>query len=220
MAQTVGFEVQLTAVLRRHISGFAALVSMERLSAGASQETYRLVIRDAAGERRLAMRRAPGGLKSKRAPGHPGMGTGTEPLLMRTARQAGVPEPEVYAVFEPADGLGEGFVMEWLDGETLGARIVRSEALAAIRAKLAYQCGEILARIHAIDLARTGLDRLLEPRAPAALVEQTWEHYREFNTPQPMIDYAARWLMEHLPEATAKTLVHNDFRNGNLMVTP
>jgi aminoglycoside phosphotransferase (APT) family kinase protein len=219
VSQPPGFEEQLTRVLRRHIEGFEALVSTERLSAGASQETYRLVIRDAAGERRLAMRRAPGGLKSKRAPGHPGMGTGTEALLMRTARQAGVPEPEVYAVLEPADELGEGFVMEWLDGETLGARIVRLEALAGVRARLAYQCGEILARIHAIDLAPTGLDRLLESRAPVALVEQTWEHYKEFNTPQPMIDYTARWLREHLPENTAQTLVHNDFRNGNLMVT-
>ncbi|GIS69932.1 MAG: hypothetical protein CM1200mP9_07530 [Gammaproteobacteria bacterium] len=33
-----------------------------------------------------------------------------------------------------------------------------------------------------------------------------------------MIDYAARWLLEHLPVRHDVTLVHNDFRNGNLMV--
>ncbi len=118
------FEVKLAAVLRRQIAGFEALVSAERLSGGASQETYRLVIRDAAGERRLAMRRSPGGVESVRGPGHPGLQT--EAQLMRSARDAGVPEPEVYAVLEPGDGLGDGFVMQWLDGEALGARIVRA----------------------------------------------------------------------------------------------
>jgi aminoglycoside phosphotransferase (APT) family kinase protein len=212
------FEARLAAVLRRQIAGFEALVSAERLSGGASQETYRLVIRDAAGERRLAMRRSPGGVESVRTPGHPGLRT--EATLMRCARDAGVPEPEVYGVFEPGDGLGDGFVMQWLDGEALGARIVRAESLAGIRPKLAFECGQILARIHAIDLAKTGLDTLLDPMDPAAFVEQTWERYRLLNTPQPMIDYAARWLNEHLPKNPRATLVHNDFRNGNFMVGP
>ena len=212
------FETRLAAVLCRELPGCEALLSAERLSGGASQETYRLVIRDAHGERKLAMRRAPGGIESVRAPGHPGLKT--EALLMRVARAAGVPEPEVYVVFEPGDGLGDGFVMQWLDGETLGARIVRSEALAEVRPKLAYECGQILARIHSIDLEKTGLDALLDPMAPAAFVEQTWERYRLLNTPQPMIDYAGRWLMEHLPADARATLVHNDFRNGNFMVGP
>ena len=33
-----------------------------------------------------------------------------------------------------------------------------------------------------------------------------------------MIDYTARWLLDHLPEHTPPALVHNDFRNGNIMV--
>ncbi len=216
--ETSDFNTKLAAVLRRQIAGFETLVSAERLSGGASQETYRLVIRDAAGERRLAMRRSPGGVESLRTPGHPGLPT--EAALMRFARAAGVPEPEVYAVFTAADGLGDGFVMQWLDGEALGARIVRSESLAGVRPKLAFECGQILARIHAIDLKKTGLDTLLDPMDPAAFVEQTWERYKVFNTPQPMIDYAGRWLKEHLPRNPKMALVHNDFRNGNFMVGP
>jgi aminoglycoside phosphotransferase (APT) family kinase protein len=212
------FETRLAAALRRKIPGCETLVSAERLSGGASQETYRLVIRGRDSERKLAMRRAPGGVESVRAPGHPGLAT--EALLMRVARAAGVPEPEVYAVFEPGDGLGDGFVMQWLDGETLGARIVRSDALAGVRPKLTFECGQILARIHAIDLAATGLDKLLDPMGPAAFVEQTWERYKLLNTPQPMIDYTGRWLQEHLPTKPRSTLVHNDFRNGNFMVGP
>ena len=65
--------------------------------------------------------------------------------------------------------------MEWLDGETLGARIVRGEEFAAIRPRLARQCGEILARIHAIDLDATGLDRLLGTLTPAEFVRSDLE---------------------------------------------
>ena len=42
---------------------------------------------------------------------------------MQVALEAGVPEPEVLLVLEASDGLGEGFLMEWLEGETLGGRI-------------------------------------------------------------------------------------------------
>jgi hypothetical protein len=50
-------------------------------------------------------------------------------------------------------------------------------------------------------------------------VDQTWNQYKQLNTPQPMIDYAARWLKGNLPENSRTTLVHSDFRNGNLMVS-
>jgi hypothetical protein len=46
---------------------------------------------------------------------------------MQAARAAGIPEPRVERVLEPGDGLGEGFLMEWLEGETLGARIARAD---------------------------------------------------------------------------------------------
>ena len=206
----------LETVLTREIPDCLGLARAERLSGGASQETYRLVVETADGARSLALRRAAGGVSVERVPEHPGLVA--EARLMTAARAAGVPEPEVHYILREADGLGDGFVMEWLEGETLGARIVRSEALAEVRPRLAEECGEVLARIHAIDLAGTGLDAVLETITPEAFVHRMWERYQEYGTPQPMIDFAGRWLLEHLPRNVAPALVHNDFRNGNLMV--
>ena len=62
----------------------------------------------------------------------------------RRARKA---SERVDLIVQPQDGLGEGFIMEWLDGEALGARIARSPELAGVRANLAYECGQVLARI-------------------------------------------------------------------------
>ncbi len=213
-----GFDTRLAAVLRRHIPGCEGLVRAERLSGGASQETYRILITTAAGERTLCMRRAPGGGVPIAAEDRVNPGLAVEAELMRAARAVGVPEPEVYHVLEDADDLGEGFIMEWLEGEALGARIVRAPEFEALRPRLAYECGKVLARIHSIDLERTGLTGKLRTVTPEQYVRQTWERYQTYHTPQPMIDYAAQWLLANVPPAPRMALVHNDFRNGNFMV--
>jgi aminoglycoside phosphotransferase (APT) family kinase protein len=219
MAADHGFESRLAAVVKRELSGCRELLQAERLSGGASQETYRLTLATDAGARCVCMRRAPGGIVIPvEARINPGLAT--EALLMRCARAVGVPEPEVFYVLNEADGLGEGFIMEWLEGEALGARIVRSPEFEALRPRLAYECGRVLARIHGIDLEATGLADRLKTTTPEEYVRQTWERYQAFHTPQPMIDYTARWLLAHLPEQPRMALVHNDFRNGNFMVDP
>jgi aminoglycoside phosphotransferase (APT) family kinase protein len=209
------FEERLTAVLSRAIPGFVRLVNVERLSGGASQETYRIDLIGADGERALAMRRAPGGAHVVASPGQPGLAA--EALLMRSAKSAGVPEPHVYWVLTPEDGLGDGFIMEWLDGIALGAQVLRAPQLEDIRPRLAFLCGEILAKIHSIDLVSTGLDQHLGVLTPAEYLDTTWQKYRDYDTPQPMIDYTGRWLAEHLPQPRPAALVHNDFRNDNVM---
>ena len=207
----------LARVFEQRIDGYRALVSVERLSGGASQETYRLTLDTSDGELLLAMRRAPGGgIDGERGENYPGLAV--EARLMQAAAAAGVPEPEIVHVLTPKDGLGEGFIMQWLEGEALGARIARAPTFADLRQHLAYDCGRMLAQIHAIDLDATGLRDDLTLTGPAEFVEQTWARYREFPTPQPMIDYTARWLMENLPNNPEPALVHNDFRNGNVMV--
>ena len=212
-------EKRLAQVLVREIPGCAGLVSTERLSGGASQETYKVIVNGESGDRPLCLRRASEGMELDiESELQESVGLPIEALLMIRAREASVPEPEVHYVLAEQDGLGEGFIMQWLEGETLGARIVRSDEFNDVRPSLARQCGEILARIHAIDIESTGLGDKLRTQTPENLVNQTWERYKRFKTPQPMIDYSARWLLEHLPTNYEATLVHNDFRNGNLMI--
>ena len=210
------FVEQLGAVLKRRIDGFDQLVAAERLSGGASQETYRLTAVIDGTEQLLALRRAAGG-ETGAAEGRPGLAV--EALLMQVAKAAGVPEPTVHLTLADEDGLGDGFVMEWLEGFTLGARIVRAPELDGVRPHLARQCGEVLATIHAIDPVATGLAPHLETVPTDQFVNDMWDSYKEFDTPQPMIDYTGRWLLEHLPASGEERLVHNDFRNGNLMIT-
>ena len=207
---------KLEAALRR-LKGFEALTSCERLSAGASRETYRLGVVIDGAARTLALRRAAG--EGTSAVGS-GPGLSNEAKLFAAAKAAGVPGPEVLLVLGPDDGLGSGFVMEWISGETLGGRIVKSPALEGARRTLARQCGQILARLHSVDVKAAGLSDALEMFTPEHAVRKTHAAYLELNTPQPMIDFTAMWLLKNLPHAREPALVHGDFRNGNLIVEP
>lgn len=206
----------LEQLLIREFPDVTRLLTVERLSGGASQETYKLVVAAHTGEKPLCLRRAPGGQVDHEEERRPGLDV--EAALMRAARRRGVPEPEIHYVLQPEDGVGEGFIMEWLEGEVLGRRIVNSPDLESARKVFARQCGSLLAKIHSINLVETGLDQKLSRLPPREFVIETWKKYKLLEVPQPMIDFAAKWLLQNLPEKHPMCLVHNDFRNGNLMV--
>ncbi|MFK8021533.1 MAG: phosphotransferase family protein [Pseudomonadales bacterium] len=211
----------LEPVLRREFQDFTALKSCQQLSAGASQETWRIRyqgLQGNDGEQQLALRRSQPTAVLGSSVGE--ITLETEAELFQLAIASGIPGPEVFYVLRPEDQLGSGFIMQWLDGETLGQRINKAPELADVRPRLARQCGEILGKIHKLEWRDTALADQLPSVNPAALVDQTWGYYRDLNVPVPMIDYTWRWLRDNLPSNSRHTLVHGDFRNGNLMVTP
>ena len=204
----------LTILAPRLEPGGEAIASLERLSAGATQELWRFEV--VAGERRIPMivRRPPGGDRVREG----AMGMEVEAQLVEAAAKVGVPVPPVRHVFSPEDGVGRGFVMDFIPGETLGGRIVKSPDLAGARAILARQCGEILARIHTMN--PDDFPTLRRPTT-AEQLEGSLASYRATDWPRPVFELAFRWLARHMPPTLDKPLlVHGDFRNGNLMIGP
>jgi aminoglycoside phosphotransferase (APT) family kinase protein len=197
----------LAAALSTDPASPAQVRGLRRLSGGASQETWAFERVNAAGSRSLILRRAPPGASRR---GADGPGLAAEAALTSRAGQVGVPVPEVLQLLQPGDGLGEGFVMQCLPGETLGRRIA-----AAHRPALARQCGDALARIHALPLAGLPPLRCTQPRAE---VEHLRTRHASHGTVRPVFQLALRWLAQHAPADVAPVLVHGDFRNGNLMV--
>jgi aminoglycoside phosphotransferase (APT) family kinase protein len=143
-------------------------------------------------------------------------GLAAEAQLIEVARAGGVPVPGVRHVLRASDGMGVGFVMDRIDGETLGRRIVRERALADAHRVLAHQCGAALARIH--RLPTQGLPPLRRADARAELDYQI-EIHRGHGTTRPVFEIAFQRLRAHAPaDMHAPVLVHGDFRNGNLIV--
>ena len=202
------------ARLARKRLGALDVADVTRLSAGATQEIWRFDLVTHVARTPLILRRAPGGDRVSET----AIGLETEAALIEAAGAVGVPVPTVPWVLTPEDGLGRGFIMGFVEGETLGGRIARSEALAPARPFLARQCGEILARIHTLDPADFPTLRRF---TPAEQIAQYNQAYRATDWPRPVFEIALRWLEDHCPPPPAHPrLVHGDFRNGNLMIGP
>jgi aminoglycoside phosphotransferase (APT) family kinase protein len=195
--------------------GATGVIDAVRLSGGASQETWSFDIEYPAGNIGAILRRAPQGYGA--APAR-AAGLNAEAVLMRRAYEAGVPSPRVLHVLEPKDELGTGFIMERVEGETIPRKILRDDAFAQARPKLARQLGQVLAIIHGEDV--TQLPELRRMTATTEIAELERD-YRGFDWPRPVFELALRWLRDHDPGPSDEvTLVHGDFRHGNLIIGP
>lgn len=181
--------------------------NLKRLSGGASQETWSF---DADGKG-FILRRAPHDVVSENAIGLP-----AEAALLKAAQPAGAFIPAVLHVFD-GPPVNKGYVMLRIEGETIARKILRDDEFAEVRPKLAHQCGEALAAIHALDAAKL-------PALPTVTftdqIKRYEDIYRSFDAPRPVFELAFRWLKDNVPASKRTTLVHGDFRNGNLMIGP
>lgn len=192
------------------VLGAREVSAVERLSGGASRETWAFEAELAGVARRLILQRErPGGLREG--------GMGIEAAVLRAAGAAGVPVPSVIACDDGRGGgpLGPAYlVVERLEGESIARRILREDALADARAVLAGHCGAALAGIHAIDPAEVpGLEDVDQLHRYRQVLD-------DLAQPHPAFELAFRWLADHRPPGAGRTVVHGDFRNGNLLVGP
>lgn len=194
---------------------------LRRLAGGASRETWAFELEldgDAEGaERRaLVLRRDP--------PGRGGEGDrGLEFRVVQAAQRAGVPVPRPHFACSDESVLGTAFyVMDFVPGEALPRRLLRDERYAGAREKLTSQLAAIAARIHRVPVGGPDLAGLPAPPpgvSPAeAELERVSQGIRALAAePHPVLDLAERWLRERLPKRAQVTLVHGDFRVGNVL---
>jgi aminoglycoside phosphotransferase (APT) family kinase protein len=196
-------------------AGATGVTNAARLSGGASQETWSFDIVHPGGNIGAILRRAPPGYGA--APSR-AAGLDAEAILMQRAYDAGVPSPRVLHVLQPQDEIGTGFIMARVEGETIPRKILRDAEFASARPILARQIGKVLAGIHGL-----GLTQLPELRRMTAAkeIDEFERDYRSLDWPRPVFELALRWLRDHDPGPSEQvTLVHGDFRHGNLIIGP
>src|SRR3984893_30032 len=171
------------------------------LAGGASKEAWSVD----AGDEHLLVRRAAGSVIHRHT-----LSLEDEFAVLQAAYEAGVKAPRPYAYIPDLSGR-EAFVMERLEGDTIGRRIVQKDELARARAVLPVQMAEELAKIHAIPAGRVSF-------LPEAKLERMVEEVDEGGEPHPPIQLRLCWLGETRPPARDPVFVHGDYRIGNLVV--
>ena len=200
----------VTRVTARHL-GATDVRGLARLSGGASRETWSFdATADDGSTLELILRRDPPGRAAAAV---------DECALLTEASRSNVRVPTVRFELDEDDEVGHGFVMDRIAGETLGRRIVHDDRFASARDDFAYECGEILAAIHEMDIERSGLGRARDPTSFVADQITGYEQLLDgFDVARPVLELAMRWLRTHQPELHEPAVVHGDFRVGNLIV--
>lgn len=196
-----------------HVPGFAGPITLEKFSGGQSNPTFALDT--AAG--RYVLRRKPAGtlLASAHA-------VDREYRLLSALHPEGFPVPRPIAFCADEAVIGSPFyVMERIDGRTLWNGTLPDETPAARRA-IYEQMVATLARLHRFDPARIGLADYGRPGNYFERQVARWSRqYRASQTEDvPEVEKLMTWLSRTVPEQTAATIIHGDYRLDNLIFAP
>jgi len=185
----------------------------ERIGEGQSNVTYAITW----GARELVLRRGP------RPPHPPSTHDMTrEARVQRVLGAVGVPVPRIVAVCEDPAVLGVPFyVMERVAGDVVTDAVPAALDDGPGRRGLAFAAVDALAGLHAVPLDGE-VAALGRPEGYLARQVGRFAGLWQMNSRRsfPAVDELATWLAERMPVTQRASVVHGDFRMGNLMYAP
>ncbi len=186
-------------------------LQIEPIGDGHSNVTY-AVLR---GDRRFILRRPP------RGPLPPSAHD-----VLREARVIGAlgptaaRVPQVLAVGNDAAIIGAPFfIMEQVDGEVISSELPAIFDAPEERRRIGEQLIDALVELHSVDWRAAGLEGFGKPTG--YLERQLrrfgglWQHNRTRELED--VDAVGNWLQANLPESGEATIVHGDYRLGNVI---
>jgi aminoglycoside phosphotransferase (APT) family kinase protein len=203
----------LEAFLRERDLASAPLTT-RRIGDGHSNLTF--LVSD--GERELVVRRPP---PPPVPPG--GHDVLREARLLQALDGTDVPVATVHAVAQAGEVLDVPFyVMDFIRGVVVTDRTPDALAASETRREIAESFFDVLADLHAVDWRARGLEGFGRPegfnqrhlRRIGGLVRD------ENGNPPPAFAEIEAWLAANVPSESGDSIVHNDYRIGNVMLGP
>lgn len=206
-------DAALAAYLKKALPDFEGPVEIVRFAGGQSNPTYSL----ATATRRYVLRRKPSGklLESAHA-------IDREFRIIRALEAQQIPVPAARLYCEDASVIGTPFyLMDHVDG-----RIFRDPRLPGItpdeRSAIYCEMNAVLAKLHAIDPAASGLGDFGRTGGYVARQLKRWStQYRETGIDSiASMNFLMEWLPEHAPEEGETRIAHGDYRLENMIFHP
>ena len=200
----------LSAHLARHLPWFAGEVEVGQFQGGQSNPTFLLTC----GERRLVLRKKPPGELLRGA--HQ---VEREYRVMSALQDSAVPVPKMHLLCEDDEVIGTAFfLMDYVPGRfSAEPNLPEFSRLSRTPAWLAM--ARVLGELHNVDWRAAGLEGFGKPDGYIARQLKTWSRQYEASKTQemPAMDKLIAKLEAHLPDNEAATIVHGDFRPGNMI---
>ena len=186
---------------------------IEPIGDGHSNVTYAL----RRGSTELVVRRPP------RGPLEPSTHDVLREARVLRALEGHAPVPRVLVQCDDPGVIGAPFyVMERLTGEVIADAVPPPLDTEDERRRIGEQLVDALVTVHAVDWRDAGLEGFGKPDGylDRQLKRFTglWERQRTRDL--PAVDRVGRWLGAHRPESPPATIVHGDYRLGNVMYAP
>ena len=206
-------EVAVTAWFAEHVPAARAPLSFALIAGGHSNLTY--AVTDAAGQR-WVLRRPPLGHVLQSA-----HDVGREHRIISALAGSEVPVAPTEGHCDDASINDAPFyVMRFVDGDVLHDAEHAEAVPEAERAGIAEDVVDVLGALHAIEPDDVGLGELGRREAYLARQLKRWSRqWDESKTREiPAMEACRALLAERMPEQVGATIVHGDYRLGNMLV--
>ena len=207
-------EANVTAWMAEHV-GAAPPLTYELIAGGRSNLTY--AVTDAAG-RRMVLRRPP--LGHVLATAHD---VAREHRIISALVPTPVPvAPTLGLCEDPAVNEAPFYVMDFVDGVVVDTPQKGDALTQEVRDALAFDLVDVLADLHAVDVAEVGLDTLARHGGYVERQLKRWTAQWEASKTRevPAIDEVRDRLAADIPPQQRVSIAHGDYRLGNCMSDP
>lgn len=203
-------EDKLAAFLAAHLPKFGGAFELGQFQGGQSNPTFLLSF----AERKLVLRKKPPGELLRGA--HQ---VEREFRVMSALQNSAVPVPKMHLLCEDDEVIGTPFfLMDFVPGR-FSAEPNLPEFSQKSRKPAWLEMARVLGALHTVDWRAVGLEGFGKPDGYIARQLKTWTRQYEASKTQdmPAMDKLIAKLESHLPEDEAATIVHGDFRPGNMI---
>jgi aminoglycoside phosphotransferase (APT) family kinase protein len=200
----------LATYLRDHIPGFGDSCTIQQFRGGQSNPTYLIE----SGGHKFVLRKKPPGqlLPSAHA-------VDREFRVIAALADTTVPVPQALHLCEDETVIGQIFyVMRYVSGRVF-AGIAMSGCMPAQRTAAYLAATRVLRDLHAVDYQRAGLSAFGKPDNYIARQVGRWSQQYEMSKTEECVamDELTAWLLANDPGDQRSSIVHGDYRPGNLI---
>jgi aminoglycoside phosphotransferase (APT) family kinase protein len=203
-------ENALADYLVEHIPGFGRDCSIQQFLGGQSNPTYLIE----SGNKAYVLRKKPPGnlLPSAHA-------VDREYRVISALADSGVPVPNAHLLCEDVSVIGQMFyVMDYVPGRVPAERGMPGYT-ETDRRDMYRAMARVLGTLHSIDYQSAGLESFGKPNAYVSRQVHRWSNQYTASKVEecPPMDELIAWLPENDPDDGYTSIVHGDYRPGNII---